>query len=130
MRAAYMRKMFTGDEEEDAGCKRLVKPVEGGVVDEGHDADHDADEASQQGENHEGPGCVPVRCGRESRRGETERPREQIPPACPSLFPSHIIHTSLGTKQPHVRAFERIIGLLKNTFRVVVFKAFLCIIVT
>lgn len=32
-------------------------------MDEGHDADHDADETSQQGEDHEGPGGIPVGCG-------------------------------------------------------------------
>ena len=60
--------VLTGDEEEDAGCKCLVKPVKGGVVDEGHDADHDANETGQQGENHEGPGGVPVCCGTEETR--------------------------------------------------------------
>ena len=54
---------LTGDEEEDAGRKCLVKPVKGGVVDEGHNADHNADETSQQGKNHEGPGGIPVGCG-------------------------------------------------------------------
>lgn len=52
---------LTGDEEEDASCKCLVKAVKGGVVDEGHDANHDADKTSQQGENHEGPSGIPVR---------------------------------------------------------------------
>lgn len=59
---------LTGDEEEDAGCKSLVKPVKGGVVDEGHDADHDANETSQQGEDHEGPGGIPVGCGWEETK--------------------------------------------------------------
>lgn len=53
---------LTGNEEEDAGCEGLVKPVEGGVVDEGHDADDDADETRQEGEDHEGPGGVPIGC--------------------------------------------------------------------
>lgn len=53
---------LTGYEEEDAGCEGLVKPVERGVVDEGHDADDDADETSQEGEDHEGPGGIPVGC--------------------------------------------------------------------
>lgn len=54
---------LTGNEEEDASCKCLVKPIKGGVVDEGHDADNDANETSQQGKNHKGPGGIPVRCG-------------------------------------------------------------------
>lgn len=57
-----LSRALTGNEEEDAGCEGLVKPVEGGVVDEGHDADDDADETSQEGEDHEGPGGVPVGC--------------------------------------------------------------------
>lgn len=32
-------------------------------MDEGHDADDDANETSQQGKNHKGPGGIPVRCG-------------------------------------------------------------------
>lgn len=58
---------LTGDEEEDAGRKRLVKTIKGGVVDEGHDANHDADETSQEGQNHEGPGGVPVCCGQKDQ---------------------------------------------------------------
>lgn len=54
---------LTGDEEEDAGCKCLIKPIKGGVADEGHDTDHNAKETSQQGKNHEGPGGIPVSCG-------------------------------------------------------------------
>lgn len=53
---------LTGNEEEDAGSEGLVKPIKGGVVDEGHDADDDADETSQEGEDHKGPGGVPVGC--------------------------------------------------------------------
>lgn len=53
---------LTGDEEEDPGCKGLVKAIKGGVVDEGHDTNHNADETSQQRKNHEGPGGVPVGC--------------------------------------------------------------------
>lgn len=53
----------TGEEEEDAGCKCLVNPVKGGGADEGHSADHNANETSQQGKNHEGPSGIPVRCG-------------------------------------------------------------------
>lgn len=60
-------KKLTGDEEEDAGSEGLVKAVEGGVVDECHDADDDANETGQQGEDHEGPGGVPVGCGGDSR---------------------------------------------------------------
>lgn len=56
---------LTRNEEEDASCKCLVKPIEGGVVDEGHDADDDANETSQQGKNHEGPSGIPVCCGDE-----------------------------------------------------------------
>lgn len=52
--------LLTGDEEEDPGCKGLVEAVKGGVVDEGHDADQDAEETGQQGQDHEGPGGVPV----------------------------------------------------------------------
>lgn len=58
-----MAEELTGDEEEDAGCKCLIKPIKGGVADEGHDTDHNAKETSQQGKNHEGPGGVPVSCG-------------------------------------------------------------------
>lgn len=59
---------LTGDKEEDASCKCLVKPVEGGVVDEGHDANHNANETSQQGKDHEGPGGIPVCCEPEQDR--------------------------------------------------------------
>lgn len=62
---------LTGDEEEDARSKRLVKAVEGGVVDKCHDADDDANETSQQGENHEGPGGIPVGCGVTAEKPET-----------------------------------------------------------
>lgn len=34
-------------------------------MDEGHDADDDANETSQQGKNHEGPSGIPVCCGDE-----------------------------------------------------------------
>lgn len=54
---------LTGDEEQDPCCECLVKPIKGGVVDEGHDTNHNADETSQQGKDHEGPGGIPVRCG-------------------------------------------------------------------
>lgn len=54
---------LTGDEEEDPGCKCFVKPIKGGVVYEGHDTNHNANETSQQGKNHEGPGGIPVSCG-------------------------------------------------------------------
>lgn len=64
---------LTGNEEEYAGCKGLVKPVEGGVVDEGHDADDDADETSQEGEDHEGPGGVPVGCVCEGEEGHHQK---------------------------------------------------------
>lgn len=60
--AGSLPRALTGYEEEDAGCEGLVKPVEGGVVDEGHDADDDADETRQEGEDHEGPGGVPIGC--------------------------------------------------------------------
>lgn len=62
---------LTGDEEEDARSKRLVKAVEGGVVDKCHDADDDANETSQQGENHKGPGGIPVGCGVTAQKPET-----------------------------------------------------------
>ena len=54
------KETLTGDEEEDAGSKCLVKPTEGGGAYESHDADHDAKEAGQQGEDHEGTSGIPV----------------------------------------------------------------------
>lgn len=39
-------------------------------MDEGHDSDHNADETSQQGENHEGPGGIPVSCVCDRRQGK------------------------------------------------------------
>lgn len=53
---------LTGDEEEDAGSEGLVKAVKGRIVDEGHDANDDADEARQQGQDHESPRGIPVCC--------------------------------------------------------------------
>lgn len=32
-------------------------------MDEGHDADDNANETSQQGQNHEGPSGIPICCG-------------------------------------------------------------------
>lgn len=40
-------------------------------MNEGHDADHDADETGQQGEDHEGPSGVPVSCGNRMTGGPT-----------------------------------------------------------
>lgn len=40
-------------------------------MNEGHDADHDADETGQQREDHEGPSGVPVSCGRKRTGGPT-----------------------------------------------------------
>lgn len=51
---------LTRNEEEDASSEGLVKAIKGGVVDEGHDADDNSDETSQEGEDHEGSGGVPV----------------------------------------------------------------------
>lgn len=59
---------LTGDEEEDASCKCLVKAVKGGVVNEGHDTNDNANEASQQGKNHEGPSGIPISCGQEGHQ--------------------------------------------------------------
>lgn len=88
-----LAEQLAGDEEEDPGCKRLVKPVEGRVVDEGHDADHDADETSQQGENHEGPSGVPVRCGmREIFLGRVDRV------SCSRLHDGKALRASRGQK--------------------------------
>lgn len=46
-------------------------------MDEGHDADDDADETSQEGEDHEGPGGVPVGCMCVCVEGGAERHRRQ-----------------------------------------------------
>ena len=54
---------LTWDEEEDSGSEGFVEALEGGVVYEGHDPDDDAEEAGQDGEDHEGPGGVPVGWG-------------------------------------------------------------------
>ena len=39
-------------------------------MDEGHDADDQADETRQHGEDHEGSGSIPVSCGRGAAQGE------------------------------------------------------------
>lgn len=49
---------LTWDEKQYACSKGFVKPVEGGVMDEGHYADDDADEAGQKREDHEGTGGI------------------------------------------------------------------------
>lgn len=49
---------LTRDEEQYACCKGFVKPVKGGVMDEGHDAYDDANETGQKREDHEGAGGV------------------------------------------------------------------------
>lgn len=49
---------LTWDEKQYACSKGFVKPVEGGVMDEGHNANDDANEAGQKREDHEGTGGV------------------------------------------------------------------------
>lgn len=49
---------LTGDEKQNACSEGLVKAVEGGVMDEGHDADDDANEAGQEREDHQGSGGI------------------------------------------------------------------------
>ena len=39
-------------------------------MDEGHDADDEADETRQHGQDHEGSGSVPVSCGTGAAHGE------------------------------------------------------------
>lgn len=59
--------ILTGNKEEDASCKCLIKTIKGGVVDEGHNTNDNANETGQQGQNHEGPGGIPVSCGGKKR---------------------------------------------------------------
>lgn len=40
-------------------------------MDEGHDANNNANETSQQGKNHKGPGGIPVCCGVEVEDDQT-----------------------------------------------------------
>lgn len=49
---------LTWDEKQYACSEGLVKPVKGGVMDERHDADDDANEAGQKREDHEGSGGI------------------------------------------------------------------------
>lgn len=49
---------LTWDEKQNACSEGFVKPVEGRVVDEGHDADDDTNETGQKREDHEGTGGV------------------------------------------------------------------------
>lgn len=49
---------LTGDEKQYACSEGLVKAVKGGVMDECHDADDDANEAGQKREDHEGSGGI------------------------------------------------------------------------
>lgn len=49
---------LTWDEKQYACSKGFVKPVEGGVMNEGHNANDDADETGQERQDHEGTGGV------------------------------------------------------------------------
>lgn len=49
---------LTWDEKQYACSKGFVKPVEGGIMDEGHNANDDANETGQKREDHEGTGGV------------------------------------------------------------------------
>lgn len=52
------RAELTWDEKQYACSKGFVKPVEGGVMDERHNANDDTNEAGQKREDHEGTGGV------------------------------------------------------------------------
>lgn len=52
------REELTWDEKQDARSKGFIKSVKGGVMNEGHDANDDADETSQKRQDHEGAGGV------------------------------------------------------------------------
>lgn len=49
---------LTWNEKQYACSKGFVKPVEGGVMDEGHNANDDTDEAGQKRQDHKGTGGV------------------------------------------------------------------------
>lgn len=49
---------LTWDEKQYACSKGFVKPVKGGVMDECHDANDDANETGQKREDHEGTGGI------------------------------------------------------------------------
>ncbi len=52
------RDELTWDEKQYACSKGFVKPVEGGVMDEGHNTNDDADETGQKREDHESAGGI------------------------------------------------------------------------
>ncbi len=55
-------RQLTWDEEQNACSKGFIKPLEGWVVDEGHNSDDDANEAGQQRQDHECSRGIPVCC--------------------------------------------------------------------
>lgn len=54
LKPKQLHKQLTWDEKQYARSKGFVKPVKGGVMDECHDANDDANETGQKREDHEG----------------------------------------------------------------------------
>lgn len=54
---------LTGGEKHDAGREGPGEAGERGLLSEGHDAHDDARGGTQGGQDHEGPGGIPVSCG-------------------------------------------------------------------
>ena len=58
---------LTGGEKHDARREGPGEAGESGLLSERHDADDDARGGTQGGQDHEGPGGIPVCCGSTSR---------------------------------------------------------------
>lgn len=92
---------LTGGEKHDAGREGPGEAGEGGLLSEGQDAHDDARGGTQGGQDHEGPGGIPISCGSTDRSlPRLPQPRRPTSLSLTQLLP-HLCSPSLYLQAPN-----------------------------